>query len=343
VLSLTRPLFEHVVRNRVVAAPRVEVRWGSRVTGLRRDGDRWNVRVADGPDITADLVVDATGRTSRLRRWLAELDVVTPAPLTVDARLGYATQLVAGGPDPQGLPGVVLQATPQRPVGGVALPVEGRRWLVTAVGFGAHRPPRDRTGFEAFVAALPDPAVAAILHSGEAVGDIAVHRQTANQRQRYSRLTQWPDGLLAVGDALCCFDPIYGQGITVSACEALRLRAVLTAGLAAGAARRLLRDFDRIIDFPWAVAVGQDLRMPSTSERQSRAQAAMQAWATELWRRAVQGDRRVHQVLLQTYHLESRPLAMAHPDLIASVVRGRLTRTPLPAPRRPSVLEALTT
>jgi flavin-dependent dehydrogenase len=342
VLSLTRPLFEHVVRRRVVAMPRVQVRWGTRVAGLGRDGDTWHVRVADGSDVTAPLVVDATGRTSRLRRWLAELDVGTPAPLTVDARLGYATQLVAGGPDPRDLPGVVLQATPQRPFGGTALPVEGRRWLVTAVGFGHHRPPRDPAGFEAFVAALPDPALAAILHSGEAIGEIAVHRQTANQRQRYSRLPEWPDGLLAVGDALCCFDPIYGQGIAVSACQALRLRTVLAAGLKAGGARRLLRDFDRVIDFPWEVAVGQDLRMPTTADRQSWAQAAMQAWAAELWRRAVQGDRHVHQVLLQTYHLESRPLALMQPSLLASVVRGRLRRTPLPVPRRPAMLDALT-
>ena len=342
VLSLTRPLFERVVRDRVVALPRIEVRWGARVTGLGRDGAAWRVRVADGPDVTGSFVVDATGRTSRLRRWLAELGVSTAAPVTVDARLGYATQLVAGGPDPRDLPGVVLQATPQSPVGGTALPVEGRRWLVTAVGFGPHRPPRDRAGFEAFLQGLPDPALAAILRSGQAVGEVAVHRQTANRRQRYHRVPDWPDGLVAVGDALCCFDPIYGQGIAVSACQALRLRTVLAGGLRAGAARRLLRDFERIIDFPWAVAIGQDVRMPTTDSRQSWAQAAMQAWAAELWRRAVQGDRRVHQVLLQTYHLESRPLAMVHPALIASVARGRLMRTPLPAPRRPRVLDAMT-
>ena len=341
VLSLTRPLFEQVVRDRVLGLPGVDIRWGARVQGLDRGETGWRVRIAEGPDVTARLVVDATGRSSRLRRWIAEVGVRTPEPLIVDARLGYATQLVAGGPDPRDLPGVVLQATPQSPVGGMALPVEGRRWLVAAVGLGDQRPPRDSEGFRAFLAALPDPAVSAILESGKAVGEVAAYRQTGNRRHRYSKVPGWPDGLLAVGDALCCFDPVYGQGIAVSACQAVRLRAVLADDPRAGTARRLLRDFDRILDFPWAVAIGQDLRMPSSSGRQSRAQAAVSAWASEVGRRAVQGDRRAHKVLMGAYHLESPPSALLHPALVASVALGRLNRSQAPA-QRPAVLDALT-
>jgi 2-polyprenyl-6-methoxyphenol hydroxylase-like FAD-dependent oxidoreductase len=211
VLSLTRPLFEDLVRKRVLALPGVEVGWGMRAVGLTREGVGWRVRFAEGSEITAPLVVDATGRSTRLRRWLAEIGVGTPEPLTVDAGLGYTTQVVAGGPDPRELPGVVVQATPQSPVGGIALPVEGRRWLVSAVGFGAKRPPRDFDGFAAFLAALPDDALSVVLRSGRRVGEVAVHRQTGNRRQRYARSPGWPAGLLAVGDALCCFNPIYGQ------------------------------------------------------------------------------------------------------------------------------------
>jgi len=169
-----------------------------------------------------------------------------------------------------------------------------------------------------------------------------VHRQTANRRQRYAQVSDWPEGLLAVGDALCCFDPVYGQGITVSACQALRLRTALFAGTASVSSRQLLRDFHRIVDFPWAVAIGQDLQMPSSSGQQSLAQAAVSAWASEVARRAVQGDRRAHQVLIKTYHLESSPTALLHPALIASVARGRLLRAKASAPR-PAVLDAVST
>jgi 2-polyprenyl-6-methoxyphenol hydroxylase-like FAD-dependent oxidoreductase len=340
-VSLTRPLFEHVVRQRVLALPDVRVRWGARVVGLAPCNSGWRVRVEDGSDVTGSLIVDATGRTSRLPTWLAELGVSTPEPLTVDARLGYATQLIEGGPHAHDLPGAVIQATPQSPVSGIALPVEGRRWLVTAMGFGVHRPPRNPDEFAAFLARLPDPALSAILRSGHAVGEVAVHRQTSNRRHRYAREPSWPDGLIAVGDALCCFDPIYGQGITVSACQALHLRKALAQGPGAPDSRRVLRSFDQIVDFPWAVAIGQDLAMPSSSGERTPAQAAVSAWASQVARRAVQGDRRAHQVLMKTYHMETSPTALLHPALIGSVAFGRLRRAKPPAPR-PAVLNELT-
>ena len=340
VVSLTRPLFEQVVRERVLALPGVDARWDVRVVGLARGAGGCRVRVAGGPDIAALVVVDATGRSSRLRSWLAEMGVSTPDPVTVDARLGYATQLLEGGPDPREFPGVVLQATPQSPVGGIALPVEHGRWLVTALGFDPQRPPRDADGFAAFLAALPDPALSAILRSGLPVGEVAVHRQTGNRRHQYARVPDWPEGLLAVGDALCCFDPIYGQGITVSACQALRLRTALGSGALVGATRRLQRDLDRIVEFPWAVAIGQDLQMPSSAGRQTLAQAAVSSWASQLARRAVHGDRRAQRVLMRAYHLESSPTALLHPALIASVALGKLSRTRPPA-QRPLVLDAL--
>ena len=93
VLSLTRPLLEHVVRERVLALPGVGLRGGCRVRGLERAGGRWRVLVEDGPDEEADLVVDASGRGSRLPTWLAALGLAVEEPETVDAGLGYASRL----------------------------------------------------------------------------------------------------------------------------------------------------------------------------------------------------------------------------------------------------------
>lgn len=340
VMSLTRPLLEQIVRDRVLALPGVEALWGRQVVGLASGAGRWRVRTADGTEVVGSLVVDATGRSSRLRTWLADLGLPTPEPVTVDARLGYSTRLVEGGPDLRELPGVVVQATPESPVGGIALPVEGGSWLVTAMGFGDRRPPRDPDGFADFLTALPDPALVDLLRGGRPVGPVAVHRQTGNRRHRYARVHGWPDGLVALGDALCCFDPVYGQGIAVSACQALRLRTALARGTGASTTRALLRELDRTVEFPWAVAIGQDLRMPASAGTQTRAQAAVSGWASELGRRAVQGDRRARDALMRTYHLESSARALLHPALIASVARGRLRRAPVPS-RRPPVLATL--
>src|SRR6478609_136752 len=76
-VSLTRPLFEDVVRQRVLALPGLRIRWDVRAIGLARDTGQWRVRVEDGTDVTGSLVVDATGRTSRLRTWLADMGVPT--------------------------------------------------------------------------------------------------------------------------------------------------------------------------------------------------------------------------------------------------------------------------
>ena len=105
-------------------------------------------------------------------------------------------------------------------------------------------------------------------------------------------------------------------------------------------ARGLLRDFDRVLEFPWAVAIGQDLRMPSSSGRQSLPQAAVSAWASQLGLRAVQGDRRAHQTLLGAYHLERSPTALLHPALIASVALGRRNQSRALTPR-PAILDSL--
>ena len=164
-----------------------------------------------------------------------------------------------------------------------------------------------------------------------------MHRQTGNRRHRYSQQRDWPDGLLAIGDALCCFDPVYGQGITVGACQALHLGTALADGIRAAGSRRLLRDFDRVIDFPWAVAIGQDLGMPSSSGQRTPAQAAVSAWASQVARRTAEGDRRAHRTLMRTHHLETSPTALLHPALIGSVALGHFRRRNRP-PARPQVL-----
>ena len=116
VLSLTRPLFEQVVRERVVALDRVELRDGTAVKGLCRNdspgGERWTVEATQPDDnVDADLVIDASGRNSRLPQWLAALGVTAPRTSEIDARTGYATRIYRDVPALQGISGIVLQTT----------------------------------------------------------------------------------------------------------------------------------------------------------------------------------------------------------------------------------------
>lgn len=324
VVSLTRPLFEQVVRTRVLALDGVELRDGCRVDGVQRTkAHTWRVET-DGGSVDADLVVDASGRASRMPTWLRALGVAAPVVTEVDARMGYASREYNGGPELGELCGVVLLCTPAHPVGGLVLPVEHGHWLVLASGMGEHRPPRDNAGFEAFLADLPDPAIADFVARAAPCGDVVIHRQTGNRRTHYENVRNWPAGLIVIGDALVCFNPVFGQGVTVAAAEALVLRDALAAGRLPRQTRRLLEDFARTAALPWGIAVGQDLRQPSSQGRLPWTQALLNSWAREVTVLSVHGNARASKSLAALYHLAGSPAALLHPALIGAAIRGRI-------------------
>ncbi len=347
IVSATRPLVEEVLRRRVLALPGVRLREGVRAVGLERDGAHWRVLLqsADGEDVVpaaaiGEIVVDASGRGSRLPQWLSMLGIDTVGSTEIDARLGYATRLYAREPITGGPVGVVIAATPPAPRGGLALPVEGGRWIVAAVGVGDERPPRDAAGFEAFLATLRDSALADLVAGATPLSDVAVHRQTANLRHHYDRVAGWPPGLLVVGDALCAFNPVYGQGIAVSAIEAELLREALADGFTPDGATALLRRFVAATTFPWAVATGVDLKYPTTEARPNLGARLFDRWITELELLQVHGDHRARNAFHRVYHLMSGPSALLHPALVARVLRARvLGRGPVTP--RPAALAAL--
>lgn len=341
ILSLSRPLLEHVVRARTLALPGVSIRQGKQVSGLRRHAGRWQVRLADGSSMSADLVVDASGRTSRLPVWLGELGIEVGETTRIDANVGYATRTYASERSVlPGCPGVVVAATPQTLVGGLALRVEHDQWLICAVGFGAHRPPRDNSACEDFLSRLVDPALSELVSQCDPVDDNRTHRQTANVRHHYEKVRSWPSGLLSIGDGLCAFDPVYGQGVTVAAAQAVVLGRAAQQGLRPSQSRRLQRRLAACAGTAWSIATSEDLRFPTSEGRQSLAQEMLGAWSRELGRLAVHGDRRAADLMGRVYNLVGSPVLLAHPGLVASVIRARILGYG-PAARRPAALDDL--
>ena len=259
----------------------------------------------------------------------------------VDARLGYATRRYPAPDGDTAAAGVVLQASPQTPSGGMAMRVEDGGWLLLAVGVGEHRPPRDADGFTAFLSRLRDPVLADLADRCHPEGEAVAYRQTGNLRRHYDRVRGWPDGLLVVGDALCAFNPVYGQGITVAACEAALLRRALGDGaLARPSTRRLLRRFAAVVELPWAVATGQDLRFPTSGARLGLRQRLLVAWSRELEVLAVHGHGRAQDTMSRVYHLMGSPAELFHPSLLAGAIRSRVGNRP-PAAPRPTAVAAL--
>lgn len=333
ILSLTRPLLEQLVRRRVLGLTGITLVQDVRVQHLGRRAGRWELTGADGAVRTADLVVDASGRSSRMPHWLAELGVTVEEPEVVDARVGYACRLYRS-PSGRAPTGVVVQGTPEHPRGGLGLPVEDGGWLVGLNGYGDHRPGRE--GFDAFLPTLRDPLLARVVATLEPVGEVAVHRQTANRRHHFGRTAEWPPDLLVVGDALCAFNPIYGQGITVGACQAEVLgRALARPGPLR--TRRLQRRLAAVADVPWSIATGADRAFLPGPGRPSLAVRLTEAWTTQLGLLLLAGDRRAARTFGRVYHLMGAPHELVHPALVLSVLRRSLRSAPVPVLPPPEI------
>ncbi|MBZ6141852.1 tryptophan 2,3-dioxygenase family protein [Streptomyces olivaceus] len=272
IMTPSRPLLEHHVRRRVLDDPRVHVRTGVEVTGLLgRPGHITGVAVrtrgGDHParqEIEANLVVDASGRASRTPAWLADLGAPAPAEELVETGRAYATCVFHADHPPEDLDGFYIVPDAGQPLGAIVLPVEGDRWMVTLSGPRGEAPPGDAEGFVEFAGRLPHSAPHKWLRSARPAGRPAGYRHTANRRRRYDRQGQHHTGLLVVGDAACALNPVYGQGLSVAALNAVALRETL-AGKRAVPSRTLQRAVFRSARRAWDVATGADSPMPGVT------------------------------------------------------------------------------
>lgn len=337
VLSISRPLLEATLRRRVAELPDVQVVDGRQVVGLTTDQKHWTVGTEDGAEFHADLVIDASGRNSRLSTWLGNRLEGGIRTTEIDARVGYATRRYRGDPHLGGIPGVLIASTPTTPRGGLAISVEHGDWLITALGVGDDRPPRDQAGFDAFLGGLRDPALLGIAERLEPMTDVMVHRQTANRRQHYDEKDGWPDGLVVMGDAFCAFNPVYGQGIAVGACEAVLVHDAVSSGTKTGSAQKLHQQFARAVALPWSIATAADLQYPTCQQSPTRLGALQNNWGRQLEKLSVHGNERAAFVRSSFYHLMGSPHRLLHPALIYAAATAGL-RGYGPANTRPTAL-----
>lgn len=231
----SRPHLEWQIRARALAIPNVElVRTGvpelqyepaeERVTGvLLTAGD-------ESSAVPADLVVDATGRGTRLPVWLEQWGFGRPPEDTVDVGIDYATHRVRIPAEAIVEKVVVAGASQEHPVGLGMLLYEDGLWSATSFGTGRVAPPQNFGEICDLADELLPPHLSAALRAGEPVGDMAFHKYPTSRWRRYDQMERFPAGVIPFGDAVVSFNPTYGQGMTMTSIQAGNLRDVLASG-----------------------------------------------------------------------------------------------------------------
>ena len=270
VISASRPFIEQVVRERVEALPNVRIEQGVAVeTLLGGEGRVTGAQVFDGSisyAIEADLVVDCTGRASRGGLWMEELGYAAPQVVDVECQMRYATVILPRRPGDLGVDfSITIESPPHGKRAAFVMPIEGDRWIATiAAGYGAAAP-TDEEGFRAAAATLPAPELDTLLRGMGDLGPVATHRLVSSKRRRYEKLKDVPAGFLALGDSVCSFNPIYGQGMSSAVLQAVALGECLTAyGNGGELVKAFYRRAAKVIATPWQIAVGADFAYPES-------------------------------------------------------------------------------
>jgi 2-polyprenyl-6-methoxyphenol hydroxylase-like FAD-dependent oxidoreductase len=344
-LSLSRPFLERHVRARVLALPNVVLAPPSDIAGLVAEPDGGRItgaRVFRRVDssvaevLPADLVVDATGRGSRSARWLAELGHDRPREELVGADVSCTTCCYRLPPDALGGDlGCLVGPTPDVPRVGALARLEGDRWILTLAGVHGDDPPSDPAGIAEFTRSLSIPDIHQVIRDAAPFGRPVTYRFPGNLRRRYDRLPRLPDGLVVLGDAVCSLNPIYGQGMTVAALQALALREHLRRH-PAPQPRVLSRRLARVAAAPWDMATGGDLAIPGTRGPRPRLARFMGAYISRL-HEAAAADAELGRVFLRVSSLVAPPPALLGPGTVVRVLRQAARRSVAGARAAPRV------
>jgi flavin-dependent dehydrogenase len=335
---LSRAMLEGHLRRRLLTLPGVVPLLGYKADSLiaarggagagRRVEGVVVVRGGVRRGVRAELVVDATGRGSHAPAWMAALGYARPAEESITIGVGYTTRRYRRRPTD--LAGDALVLTHAQPPhgrrAGFAFPIENDEWIVTLTGWLNDHAPADEAGFRAYARSLAAPDIAELIEHAEALDDGAVYTFPTSIRRRWERLERVPDGYLTIGDALCSFNPVYGQGMTAAALEAEALDATLgAAGLRKGLPASYYRRVAKVVDTPWSLSAGADFAFPGTVGTKAPGTDAIN-WYVRHVRLATAYDARVTQAFVEVGNLLRPPAALFAPSILLRVLRAAWVR-----------------
>ena len=335
----SRPFLEQHVRVALLARHNVQILDGCSVTRLQMYDERITGVVLRHhhheqreDELAADLVVDTSGRSSRAPQWLASLGYGQVEETSVAIDVGYASRIYRC---PEQLPPdwkalIILGTPPDNKRAGVIFPIEGGYWMVTLGGWLRDYPPDDDAGFLNYARCLAQPDLYEAIKEAEPVSPIAVYRYTANRWRHYERLSRLPEGFIIMGDAVCSFSPVYGQGMTVAAIEAKILDTCLREQQNGTGdthlisfPQRIQKAIAREIKVAWLLSTGEDLRYPGTEGHRS-VDIRLFNWYIRRLIALTASDPLAAKAFFQIYHLLKPLRSLFVPHILWAVLTKEL-------------------
>ena len=327
----SRPFLDCHIRRRLRAVPNVTILSGLDAAEMTSSADRnrvTGVRVVNRDngteqELTADLVVDAMGRGAHTPNLLESLGYDRPVEDQIFMRTCYVSQPLRIPPGTVEQM-VLVGAAPGRPTGMFLVGYENDTWIFTVFGMVGHEPPGDLAGMLSFAEDYAPAHVLAAIRAAEPIGEVIRHRMPCSQWRRYDKMRRFPDGLLVSGDAICSFDPIYGQGMTVAALEAMALRDCLLRGRR-NLARRYFRAAAKSIGVAWRMGAGSDLAFPEVQGRRPlsmRVTNRLADWVLT----ACESDAVIVEKFFRVNNLIDPPVRLMHPSFVSRVAAVNMRR-----------------
>lgn len=346
-LSFSRYILDWLIHRRLSTIDNIQVMEGSYVKGLLANDEQTRVtgvvvrrRGIDNPqqvwqeELSSDLAIDASGYSSQAPKWLQAMGYDAPEETVITTSMGYASRLYEIPADfHEDWKGVYIQAAPpERTSMGVLYPLEDNRWIVGVCATGPNCPSTDEAEFLEALQNLPSSHIYNAVKNAQPATPIGIYHPPGNRFRHYERLSKQPQGLIALGDSVCSFTPIYGQGMTVAALGAVLLQQCLQKMQGTDLSQlpiHFQKELAKINATPWIAATSQDAKYPNVkgiAKPLSPLEKAI-GWYMDRLLELTMKEPQVTLVLFNVFHMVQSSRALFQPLVLFRVIQHLLTRS----------------
>lgn len=244
-VSSSRMHIENVLRQCVSHEYHPALDYGVTAKGPLVEGGRV-VGVDTGAGaIRADLVIDAMGARSPMLQWLKRVDLPEVRTEVIPVRQWYVSAQLERPASHRGDNTFwLIFPSGNTTRGGLVSPHGPEQWVVSLSGVEPDEPPQTAEEMLIHAKQLDDSAIAELLETSDLIEGPTLFRKHRARWNHVEDLGPHLPGLLFVGDSVASLNPLLGQGMSVAAWQARRIRDRLDskAGPPSAALTRELRE-----------------------------------------------------------------------------------------------------